>query len=46
MSHRIMAIYENGVLRPLSPLELAEAVRDRQVELLLRCHRDLVRQAD
>ena len=29
MSHYVDAIYENGVLRPLEPLQLAERVRVR-----------------
>ena len=32
MSHSIKAIYENGVLRPLSPLELAER---EEVEIII-----------
>jgi len=51
MGHRITAIYENGVLRPLSPLELPE---HSQVEIDIYqlasvtghpAHRDQVNQA-
>lgn len=51
MSRKITAIYENGVLRPLSPLELPEhsqvEITVQQVDTIMNnsTHRDQVRHA-